>query len=63
MNPFHGQYLRRAETTRITPINPTHNQKIPEMKKARMIKIPPVIDRKSPSLFPTFFTFTADFPS
>jgi hypothetical protein len=40
-SPFHGQYLKRAETTTITPINPTPNQKIPEMKKERTIRMLP----------------------
>jgi hypothetical protein len=57
-SPFHGQYLKRAERTRIAPINPIPNQKIPEMKKERTIRILPKMDRTIDSCFPTFFVLT-----
>jgi hypothetical protein len=57
-SPFHGQYLKIAETTMITPINPTPNQKIPEMKKERTIRMLPKMVRTIDSCFPTFFVLT-----
>ena len=52
--PFHGQYLKRAETTMMAPINPTPNQNIPEMKKERTIRMLPKMVRTTDSCFPTF---------
>jgi hypothetical protein len=46
-----------------TPNNPTIHRKTPEMKKATIINITPMIDRKTPSPFPTFFTFIVGFSS
>jgi len=60
---FHGQYLKRAETTMIAPINPTPNQKTPEMKKERTIRMPPKMERTIDSCFPTFFVLTIGFTS
>jgi hypothetical protein len=40
-----------------------NTKKIPEMKKARIINRTPMMNLKIPSPFPTFFTFTAGFPS
>jgi hypothetical protein len=55
MKAFQGQYLKRAETTMIAPINPTINQKIPDMKKAKTIKMLPRMERRIDSCFPIFF--------
>jgi len=55
---FDGQYLKRAETTVIAPINPTPSQKIPETKKDRTIRMLPKMDRTSDSFLPTFFVLT-----
>ena len=38
---FRGQYLKRAETATIAPMNPIPSQKIPEIKKDRVIRVPP----------------------
>ncbi len=57
-NPFHGQYLKRAERTMTTPINPTPSQKIPEMKKERTIRILPKMERTIDSCLPRFFLLT-----
>jgi hypothetical protein len=62
-SPFHGQYLKRAETTMIAPINPTPNQKIPERKKERTIRMLPKMERTIDSCFPTFFVLTIGFTS
>jgi hypothetical protein len=62
MNPFQGQYPNMAVRITTTPTNPRIHRKTPEMKKARIINITPMINRKTPSPFPTFFTFTAGFP-
>jgi hypothetical protein len=61
-SPFHGQYLKSAETTRIAPSSPTINQKIPEMKKERTIKMLPKMERTIDSCFPTFFVLTTGPP-
>jgi hypothetical protein len=61
--PFHGQYLKRAETTMIAPINPTPNQRIPETKKERTIRMAPKMERTIDSCFPMFFVLTIGSPS
>jgi hypothetical protein len=58
MNAFQGQYLKRAEITRIAPIKPTISQKIPETKKERTIRMLPKMERMIDSCFPTFFVLT-----
>jgi hypothetical protein len=63
INPFQGQYPKRAVKINITPINPTTQRAIPEKKKAAMIKTIPAIDRKMISLPTTFFLVTIGFIS
>jgi hypothetical protein len=55
INPFHGQYPKRAVTMNTTPINPTTHRMIPSMEKAKMTKMTPMIERKIASILPTFF--------
>jgi hypothetical protein len=55
INPFHGQYPKRAVIMNTTPINPTTHRKIPSMEKAKLTKITPMIERKTASILPTFF--------
>jgi hypothetical protein len=61
INTFQGQYPNMAVRINSTPTDPSSHRKTPEMKKARIINTTPMINRKTPSPFPTFFTFTAGF--
>jgi hypothetical protein len=55
INPFHGQYPKRAVIMNTTPITPTTHRKIPSMEKAKPTKMTPIIERKTASILPTFF--------
>jgi hypothetical protein len=61
MNSFQGQCPKMAVRITATPTIPRIHRKSPEIRKARIINITPMISRKTPSPFPTFFTFTVGF--
>ncbi|OGP89288.1 MAG: hypothetical protein A2157_10275 [Deltaproteobacteria bacterium RBG_16_47_11] len=58
INPFQGQYPKKAVRRTATPISPRIHLNTPETKKERIIQITPMTSRETASPLATFFILT-----